>query len=122
MTLGIKSFWNNGLGKRRPQKEIKILQAAQKFVDLPIPQLKCVEDDFISYPFIQGEPLSRHQLFKLNSLVQEKVIEQLGQFLHQLHSIPEDVLAASNVLPSVAERSQKEMLDLYEQVQQVVFP
>ncbi len=120
--MGLSHFGITDWAREDLKKEIKILQAAQKFVDLPIPQLKCVEDDFISYPFIQGEPLSRHQLFKLNSLVQEKVIEQLGQFLHQLHSIPEDVLAASNVLPSVAERSQKEMLDLYEQVQQVVFP
>ena len=104
------------------KKEIKILQLAQKFIDLPIPQVDHVEDDWVSYPFIHGESLSRNQLFKLDSLAQERVIEQLGQFLQQLHSISEDMLAASNIPPSVAERSQKEMLHLYEQVQQIVFP
>ena len=104
------------------KKEIKILQLAQKFIDLPIPQVDHMEDDLVSYPFIHGEPLSQNQLFRLDSLAQERVIEQLGQFFQQLHSISEDVLAASNIPPSVAERSQKEMLNLYEQVQQIVFP
>jgi aminoglycoside 2''-phosphotransferase len=104
------------------KEEIKILQVAQKYIDLSIPQLDYVEDGFVSYSFIHGEPLSRHQLFKLDPLTQEKVIEQLGQFFHQLHSISGDVVAASNILTSVAEQSQKEMLDLYEQVQQVIFP
>jgi aminoglycoside 2''-phosphotransferase len=103
-------------------KEVKILQVTQRFIDLPIPRLDRVEDDFVSYPFIRGEPLSRHQLLRLDALAQEKVIEQLGQFYQQLHSIPGDVIAASSIASSIAERSREEMLDLYEQVQQILFP
>ncbi|MBE9170281.1 aminoglycoside phosphotransferase family protein [Pleurocapsales cyanobacterium LEGE 06147] len=102
--------------------EVKILRIVRRFIDLPIPQLDRVEDAFVSYPFIRGEPLSRHQLLRLDSLAQEKVIEQLGQFYQQLHSIPRDAIAASNIASSVAERSREEMLDLYEQVQQILFP
>jgi aminoglycoside 2''-phosphotransferase len=108
--------------KEALKSEVKILQVTQKFIDLPIPLLDHVEDDFVSYPFIHGEPLSRYQLLKLDSLVQEKVIEQLGQFFQQLHLISKDVLTASNIVSSVAERSRDEMLHLYEQVQQVLFP
>lgn len=103
-------------------KEVKILQIAQRFIDLPIPCLNHVEDDFVSYRFIRGEPLSRHQLLKLDSLAQEKLVGQLGQFYQQLHSIPGDVIAASGITVSVAERSREEMLNFYEQVQQILFP
>lgn len=102
--------------------EVEILQIAQRLVDLPIPRLEHVEDNFVSYPLIDGEPLSRHQLLNLNPLIQEKVIEQLGQFFQQLHATSEDVLMASNVPPSPAERSRDDILKLYEQVQQVLFP
>ncbi len=108
--------------KEELKHEVNILQVTQRFIDLPIPHLDHVEDDSVSYPLIRGEPLSRHQLFRLDSPAQEKVIEQLGHFLQQLHSIPGDVLTTSNLPPSLAERSRDEILDLYEQAQQILFP
>lgn len=39
-----------------------------------------------------------------------------------LHSIPEDILTASDIPSSVAERSRDEMLNFYEQVEQNLFP
>lgn len=104
------------------KNEVKILQFARQFIDLPIPRLDHVEDDFVSYPLIRGEALSRHQLFRLDSLAQEKVIEQLGQFYQQLHSISSDVIAASSIPSSIAERSREDMITLYEQVQKILFP
>lgn len=100
------------------QNEVNILQIVQKFVDLPVPRFDHV-DDFVSYALIRGEPLSRHQLFRLDSPVQEKVIEQLGQFLQQLHSIPSDALAAYKIPFSAANRSREDLLDLYEKVQEI---
>lgn len=104
------------------KNEIKILQVAQQFIDLPIPQLEYIEDDFVSYPLIRGEALSRHQLLRLDSYTQEQVIEQLAQFYQQLHSIPNDTIAAANIPSSIADRSREDMLELYEQVQQILFP
>jgi aminoglycoside 2''-phosphotransferase len=51
------------------KNEVKVLQIIQPFIDLPIPYLEHVEGDFVSYPFIPGEALSRHRLFKLDSLI-----------------------------------------------------
>lgn len=115
-------FPKNEWAKEDLKIEVKILQVARQFIDLPIPNLDRVEEDFVSYPLIRGIALSRHQLFRLDSLAQEKVIEQLGQFYQQLHSISSDAIAASNIPPSIAERSREEMLALYEQVQQILFP
>ncbi|UBF26212.1 phosphotransferase [Kovacikia minuta CCNUW1] len=115
-------FPKNDWAKEDLKTEVKILRVAQQFIDLPIPRLEHVEDDFVSYPLIRGTALSRHQLFKLDSLAQERVIEQLGRFYQQLHSISSDAIAASSIPASIAERSREDMLALYEQVQQLLFP
>jgi aminoglycoside 2''-phosphotransferase len=115
-------FPKSDRAKEDLKNEVKILQAIHSFIDLPIPHLQHIADDSVSYSFIRGEPLSRHQLFKLDSATQEKVIEQLGRFYQQLHSISGDIIAASNIPVSVAARSREEMLALYEQVQQILFP
>lgn len=115
-------FPKNEWAKEDLKTEVKILQVARQFIDLPIPDLDRVEEDFVSYPLIRGIALSRHQLFRLELLAQEKVIEQLGQFYQQLHSIPSDAVAAANIPSSIAERSREDMIALYEQVQQILFP
>lgn len=102
--------------------EVKILQLVQPLIDLPIPQLHYVEEDFVSYPFIEGEPLSRNKLLRLESSAQEKAIAQLGEFYQQLHSIPKDVIETSGISASAAERTREEMLNLYQQVQEILFP
>ncbi|MCU0569862.1 MAG: phosphotransferase [Oculatellaceae cyanobacterium Prado106] len=104
------------------KQEVQILQMARPLLDLPIPDLEHIEEDFVSYPLISGEPLSKNLLFKLDASVQEKVIEQLGQFLQQLHSISSEGTAASPLPPSIAERTPEDLLALYEQVQQILFP
>jgi aminoglycoside 2''-phosphotransferase len=102
--------------------EVKILQLVQSFIDLPIPQIELVEEDFVSYPFIGGEALSRNKLLRLESSAQEKVIAQLGEFYQQLHSIPNDVLETSGIAASVAERTREDMLHLYQKTQEILFP
>ncbi|GET37686.1 phosphotransferase family protein [Microseira wollei] len=102
--------------------EVKILQVVQPFIDLPIPQLHHVEEDFVSYPFIDGEALSRNKLLRLDSSTQEKAIAQLGEFYQQLHSIPKDVHETSGIAASVAERTREEMLNLYQKTQEILFP
>ncbi|HAX76055.1 MAG TPA: hypothetical protein DCY88_09525 [Cyanobacteria bacterium UBA11372] len=102
--------------------EVNILQLVQSFIDLPIPQIDLVEEDFVSYPFIEGEPLSRNKLLRLESSAQEKASAQLAEFYQQLHSIPKDILETSGIATSVGERTREEMLNLYQQVQEILFP
>lgn len=118
----VYQFAKTDWAKENLKNEVKVLQIAQQFIELPTPHLDHIEDGFVSYPLIPGKALSRNQLLKLDSFAQEKVIEQLGQFLYQLHSISQEALAAANIATSVAERSPSQILNFYEQVQQVLFP
>jgi aminoglycoside phosphotransferase (APT) family kinase protein len=102
--------------------EVEVLQLIKRYVELPIPQPDHVDEGFVSYPFIYGEPLSRNLLLRLAPPTQEKVLVQLGQFLHQLHAIPGDALAAATIPASVAQRGDEDFLALYAQVQETLFP
>jgi aminoglycoside 2''-phosphotransferase len=108
--------------KKHLKNEIEILQLARQFIELPIPHLDCVEDGFVSYPFIRGEALSRNLLLRLDTRVQEKVIEQLGEFYQQLHSIPSNAIADFNIPPSLAQCSREDAIELYDRVEQILFP
>ncbi|MCU0541440.1 MAG: phosphotransferase [Oscillatoriaceae cyanobacterium Prado104] len=108
--------------KKHLKNEIEILQLARQFIELPIPHLDCVADDFVSYPFIRGEALSRNLLLGLDTRIQEKVIEQLGGFYQQLHSIPSNAIADFNIPPSLAQCSREDAIELYDRVEQILFP
>lgn len=108
--------------KETLKNEIEILQIARQFIDLPIPNLDSIADDFVSYPFIRGEALSRNLLLGLDTKIQEKVIEQLGQFYQQLHSISSNAIAPASIPPSIAQRSREDTIALYDRVQQILFP
>jgi aminoglycoside 2''-phosphotransferase len=115
-------FPKNDWAKASLKHEIEILRVARQFIDLPIPHLDCVTDDFVSYAFIPGEALSRNQLLGLDSATQEKIIEQLGQFYQQLHSIPNNTIANSSIPPSIAQLSREDAIELYDRVEQILFP
>ncbi len=102
--------------------EAKVLKIVQGYVDLPVPHFEHLEETFVSYRFIKGEPLSRHTLLKLAPAAKARVISQIAKFHQQLHSIPYEVLVSSEISSSGAERSRADWLELYEQVQDILFP
>ena len=60
--------------------EAKVLETVKSYVELAVPDFKHFEDDFVSYQFIKGEPLSRNTIFRLSNTAREKVLTQLGIF------------------------------------------
>ncbi len=102
--------------------EAKVLAVVQNYIDLQVPHFEHLEAGFVSYRFIKGEPLSRNTLLKLSKASQARIISQLGRFHQQLHSIPNEVLVNAGVSSSGAERSREHWLQLYEQVQETLFP
>lgn len=109
-------------GKEVLAHEAKVLELAQRYIDLRVPRFEHLEEGFVSYRFIQGEPLSRNTLVKLSADKQARVISQLATFHQQLHSIPRLVLDNAGVSSSDAEREPEDWLLLYEQVQKTLFP
>lgn len=93
-----------------------MLEIIQHYVNLPVPHFEHLEEGFVTYRYIHGEPLSRNALLKLSTTAQEGIISQLAIFFQQLHSIPVDVLAKANISTSDTVRSREDWLELYEQV------
>ncbi|MEA5502661.1 phosphotransferase [Halotia wernerae UHCC 0503] len=115
-------FAKEDWGKQVLSHEAKVLKVVQRYIDLPIPHFENLSEGFVTYRYLKGEPLSRNTLLKLSKTAQSRVISQLATFHQQLHSIPSEVLAASGVSFSNAVRSRKDWLQLYNDVQETLFP
>ena len=115
-------FAKTDWGKEALSHEALVLEIVQRYVELRVPRFEHLCEGFVSYQFIKGEPLSRNTLLKLNSTAQARVISQIATFHQQLHSISNEVLVNAGVSDSGAERSREDWLQLYEQVQETLFP
>jgi aminoglycoside 2''-phosphotransferase len=98
------------------KEEAKCLALARQFVDMPLPQWTIFDERCISYRWISGVALQRFHILLAETYVQETLAEQLGVFLHQLHTIPETAVSQANINRSVTVRSQEHWLKLYEDV------
>ena len=101
--------------------EVKVLEAVQSHVELAVPRFEHLDDNFVSYQLIKGEPLSRNTILKLNNAARERVLKQLGDFHKQLHSIPPDRLATAGI-SSLNVLSREAWVQFYEQVENTLFP
>ncbi|NMG19944.1 hypothetical protein DP116_10915 [Brasilonema bromeliae SPC951] len=115
-------FAKDDWGKEVLSHEVMVLEVVRNYVDLRVPHFEHQEVGFVSYRFIKGEPLSRNTLLKLSEASQARIISQLARFHQQLHSIPNEVLVNAEVPSSGAARSREDWLELYEQVQETLFP
>lgn len=115
-------FTKDDWGKEALLHEAKVLEVVRKYVDLQVPHFENLEESFVSYRFIKGEPLSRNTLLKLSEASLTRVISQLAIFHQQLHSIPNEVLVNAGISSSGAVRSPEDWLQLYEQAQETLFP
>jgi aminoglycoside 2''-phosphotransferase len=113
-----KKEWGNKLLIR----EAKVLEAIQPYIDISVPHFERLEEGFVTYRYLKGEPLSRNTLLKLSDTTQTRIISQLATFHQQLHGIPTDVMAEAGISNSDAVRSREEWLQLYEDVQETLFP
>jgi aminoglycoside phosphotransferase (APT) family kinase protein len=115
-------FAKDDWGKKALSQEAKVLEVVRNYVELRVPHFEHLEEGFVSYTFIKGEPLSRNTLLKLTKTSQARIISQLAGFYQQLHSIPNEVLVNAGLSSSEVGRSREDWLELYGQVQETLFP
>jgi aminoglycoside 2''-phosphotransferase len=72
---------------RLMQNEIKILKLIRPYLDIHIPETAYEDTDYMVYPFLDGQPLSRKRLIGFDEETRRKIAEQLGSFLYQLHRL-----------------------------------
>lgn len=81
-------FARNAFARLLLVYESELLTQIGPGIDLEVPRLRLHQPDYGSYPFLSGEPLYRHRLQQLSDGAQNRVVQELAQFLEQLHSTP----------------------------------
>ena len=115
-------FAKNEWAKRSLVKEARILSLVRAFVSVDVPLFEHQEEDLVVYRLIPGEPLQRNDILQLDVHLQNHLAEQIGTFLHQLHSIPHQVLDERGIPLSDAVRSREDWLGLFHGIESELFP
>lgn len=115
-------FPKDEFSKKSLHQEAKFLKMLAPYLDVKVPMLEILEDDMTVCNKIPGIALYRHHFLSLSPDKCRQVIQQMGTFLYQLHHIPQDVLQANTIAPSLSRHSREAYLKLYEDVQQELFP
>jgi aminoglycoside 2''-phosphotransferase len=87
-------FARDEAGRRSLDREAQLLAFVRPRVDLPVPEVIQQHADCIVYRFIPGVPLDRQRLLAQDASTRRGLLEQLGTFLHELHSLPGGAIEA----------------------------
>ena len=113
-------FPRSDWAKTQLRHEARVLDLVRPHTEVSIPQYEHLQDDFASYPFIPGKPLTRRLLLTLSSAERERVLGQLGEFVRRLHAVPPT--ESANISPSNTNRTREWWLGFYKEVQEVLYP
>lgn len=101
--------------------EMKILDIIRSRIGMEVPSPIYRSQDSVVYPFLEGQPFLRETLFKLESDVQVRTAEQLGKFLHGLHTTKNSRLDWE-IPPTLAPVTRDKWLDIHQRVKDKIFP
>lgn len=113
---------NSDWGVKLFTNEIKVIELAWKYVEIPLPQFEYKADDLAVYRFIKGDSLRREDILKLREKEQDKIADRLAVFLKRFHDIPQSELKQNKIAPSDVNRSRETWLKLFEAVEKELFP
>ncbi len=115
-------FAKNEAAQQSLAVEVKVLDLARNYLDMPIPFFEHSEPDFVVYRMIPGEPLYRNDILRLDETIQDRVAEQLATFLRQLHAIPINEFDSYAIHQSDPAQNLARCKHLYQDVEQELFP
>lgn len=101
--------------------EMKILDIIRSRIGMEVPTPIYRSQDSVVYPFLEGQPFLRETLLKLESDVQVKTAEQLGKFLHGLHTA-ENPGVDWEIPPTLAPVTRDKWLDIRQRVKDKIYP
>jgi aminoglycoside 2''-phosphotransferase len=113
---------NDDWALRLLEHETRVLDLLRGRFAVRIPEIEFGGDGFVGYSFIEGEPLLRDDLLRLDEEQQEAIAAQLADFLRELHSVRPDEAQRAGVGPSDVNRGRDVWLRLYEDVRSELFP
>jgi aminoglycoside 2''-phosphotransferase len=98
--------------------EVRILGLLQPHLSLQIPRPFYTSQDAVAYQRIPGETLSLSLVYRLSSVEQQAVADQLGGFLRALHNIPVDASLPVTLAPVRLD----DWLEIRQEVEELVTP
>jgi aminoglycoside 2''-phosphotransferase len=101
-------------------QEVKILHLIKNYITLDIPHIFCEHREVIGYFMMCGVPLRKDILSEIDEQILQVVAEQLATFLKELHTIP--VKQIFDIPNSEVTSKYEDWIDLYERLQDEVFP
>jgi aminoglycoside 2''-phosphotransferase len=113
---------NQDWGKKLFGNEIKIIELARRYVEIPLPVFEYKSDDLAVYRFIKGDSLRREDILRLSEIEQEGIARELALFLRQLHAVSLIELEQNKIAQSDVNRSREVWLKLFENIEKELFP
>ena len=101
--------------------EMKILDIIRSRIGMEVPTPIYRSQDSVVYPFLEGQPFLRETLLKLERDVQVRTAEQLGKFLHGLHTTENSGLDWE-IPPTLAPVTRDKWLDIHQRVKDKIYP
>jgi|APFre7841882724_1041349.scaffolds.fasta_scaffold14911_2 aminoglycoside 2''-phosphotransferase len=101
--------------------EMKILDIIRSRIGMEVPTPIYRSQDSVVYPFLEGQPFLRETLLKLERDVQVRTAEQLGKFLHGLHTTENSGLDWE-IPPTLAPVTRDKWLDIHQRIKGKIFP
>lgn len=104
------------------RNEIRVIDLLSDYTNMHLPVFEHRFDDFVAYKFIPGTALQRNDILTLDDTAQDRIAEQLADFLRQMHTIPMVEIIRHNISQSDVNRSHNVWRRLAEDVERVLFP
>jgi aminoglycoside 2''-phosphotransferase len=102
--------------------ELKVIDLARGYLNVPIPEIVYRAADFVACRFIRGSALQRNDILSLSEIGQEAIANQLASYLKQLHGIPLEEVERHGIARSDTNRSHEVWVKLFESVKAELFP
>jgi aminoglycoside 2''-phosphotransferase len=110
-------FARNEAGKAALHHEALVLNLVRQATSLAVPVFEIIADDFVTYDLVEGQPLVRNDMLRLPAFEQDRLAEQMAEFLRQRHSVPADRLERAVIQLAGGRQTQTDWLGLYETIQ-----
>ncbi len=103
------------------ENEVRILDMVRPRVGVPIPEPIYYERGCMVYPLLRGRPLLLEELRRMDEGEQQRMADELGAFLYELHTTPLSE-PGREILPTVAPATRERIVDLRDRVREKVYP
>jgi aminoglycoside 2''-phosphotransferase len=115
-------FARTEAGQRILEREAQLLALVRPRVSLAVPEVVQQQRDCMVCRFIPGVPLDRQCLLAQDASTRQAILEQLGGFLRELHSLEIGTVRATDSLSPRSAGMKEEYQALYETLERELFP